>query len=137
MKLDAAEIFEVLGLETRVRIIDLLKNKGPLGVNEIAEAIGITSAAVSQHLKLLKHAGLVQSQRKGYYIPYSINETAMNDCCGMLIKVCRCGCDTTTKPVVINLTGTSLAALKQYEKELRQELKTVRNQIKAKKTKKQ
>jgi len=135
VKIDAAEIFKILGLDTRVRIIELLKTKGPLGVNEIAGAVGITPAAVSQHLKLLKHAGLVKSQRKGYWIPYSIDEAAMADCCGMLSNVCRCGCEATAEPIVIKLTDTSLGSLKKYEKRLRNELRIVRARIKEKQTK--
>ena len=52
MNVDPAEMFKVLGVETRVRIIELLKSKGPLGANNIAERIGVTPAAVSQHLKI-------------------------------------------------------------------------------------
>ncbi|NIN01029.1 MAG: metalloregulator ArsR/SmtB family transcription factor, partial [candidate division Zixibacteria bacterium] len=50
---------------SRIRIIDLLKQKGPLGVNKMSELLGITPSAVSQHLKILKHAGLVRNERKG------------------------------------------------------------------------
>ena len=50
------DMFKVLGVETRIRIIDLLKTKGPLGAKKIAEVLGITPAAVSQHLKILKQA---------------------------------------------------------------------------------
>lgn len=80
MGLDPSEIFKVLGVETRVRIIELLKSKGPLGANNIAETLGITPSAVSQHLKILRQAGLVRSERKGYWIPYSINVEALEDC---------------------------------------------------------
>ena len=40
MKLVPAEMFKVLSVETRVRIIDLLKSKGPLGAKNIAELVG-------------------------------------------------------------------------------------------------
>ena len=73
LRLNSSEIFKALSVESRIRIIELLKSKGSLGVKNIAEVIGITPAAVSQHLKVLKHAGLVRSTRKGYWIPYSID----------------------------------------------------------------
>jgi len=63
MKLDPSEMFKVLGVDTRVRIIELLKSKGPLGAKNIAELVGITPAAVSQHLKILRQSGLVRSER--------------------------------------------------------------------------
>ena len=61
-----------LAVETRVKIIDLLKSEGPLGAKKISELIGVTPAAVSQHLKILKQAGFVHSERNGYWIPYAI-----------------------------------------------------------------
>ena len=54
MNLEPSEMFKVLSVDTRVRIIELLKFKCPLGANNIAELIGVTSAAVSQHLKILR-----------------------------------------------------------------------------------
>ena len=37
-----AELFKILSVGSRIKIIDLLKNKGPLGVKELSEALGIT-----------------------------------------------------------------------------------------------
>src|SRR4030065_1245817 len=91
MKLEASEIFKVLAVETRVKIIELLKSKGPFGSKNIAEMGGITPAAVSQHLKLLRQAGLVRNERKGYWIPYSIDEEALHNCQQILNEVCTCG----------------------------------------------
>ncbi|MBW2668912.1 MAG: winged helix-turn-helix transcriptional regulator [Deltaproteobacteria bacterium] len=54
MKIEPFEIFKVLSVDTRVKIIELLKAQGPLGAKDISAAIGITTAAVSQHLKILK-----------------------------------------------------------------------------------
>ena len=80
MEISPAEKFNILGVETRVKIIELLKKRGALGAKGIAEEFDITPAAVSQHLKILKQAGLVSCERKGYHIPYSINEEALEDC---------------------------------------------------------
>lgn len=69
-----AEDFKALGDPTRLKIIDLLSSqKGYLCVCAIAKKIGITQPAISQHLKILKNAGLVKSTRKGYYVHYTIN----------------------------------------------------------------
>src|SRR3972149_4329353 len=95
MKLEPSEMFKVLAVETRVKIIDLLKSKGPLGSKSIAGQLGITPAAVSQHLKILRQAGLVRNERKGYWIPYSIDEEALENCAYILSEVCTCGCGGT------------------------------------------
>lgn len=131
MIIEPAEIFKVLSVETRVRIIELLKANGALGVKEISNRLGITLPAVSQHLKILKQAGLVRSERQGYWIPYSINEEAMEGCREILNAVCTCGCQGTGRFKEKELSKASLAALKQYEEELQKELSVVRERVSA------
>ena len=130
MKLVPSEMFKVLAVETRVRIIDLLKSRGPLGVKNIAELVGVTPAAVSQHLKILKQSGLVRSERKGYWIPYSIDEEALENCRQILNEVCTCGCRGTGKFKEKEQRGASLESLMKYKKELQNELRTVQERIK-------
>src|SRR4030042_4893666 len=129
MKLEASEIFKVLAVETRVKIIDLLKSKGPLCAKNISEQLGITPAAVSQHLKILKQAGLVRNERKGYWIPYSIDEEALHNCQEILNEVCTCGCSGTGRFREKEMNNSSLEALKKYETELRNELRIVRERV--------
>ena len=129
MRLEPSEMFKVLGVETRVKIIELLKAKGPVGVKDMAGVLGITPAAVSQHLKILRQAGLVRSERKGYWIPYSIDEEALEHCGQLLNQVCTCGCGGTGDFRKLELNESGLESLKDYEKELRNELKTVRERI--------
>src|SRR3989339_1895861 len=130
MIIEPAEIFKVLSVETRVKIIELLKANGALGVKEISERLDITPPAVSQHLKILKQAGLVRSERQGYWIPYSINEEAMEGCREILNEVCTCGCRGTGKFKEKELRGASLESLMKYKKELQNELRTVQERIK-------
>lgn len=129
MKLDPCEIFKVLGVDTRVRIIELLKYRGPLGVKNISEVFGITPAAVSQHLKVLRQAGLVRNERKGYWIPYSIDEDALENCRCILNEVCTCGCEVRGRFKEQELNRASLPSLVKYEKELERELLNVRERI--------
>ena len=129
MKLDPSEMFKVLGVETRIRIIELLKSKGPLGAKNIAEVFGITPAAVSQHLKVLRQAGLVRNERKGYWIPYSIDEEALENCRCILNEVCTCGCKGTGKFKEQELKNASLVSIMKYERKLERELQNVRERI--------
>ncbi len=130
MKLDPTEMFKALAVETRVKIIDLLKSKGPMGAKKISELLGVTPAAVSQHLKILKQAGFVRSERNGYWIPYSLDEEALNDCREVLTEICTCGCRGTGKFREKELSVSSLDSLKEYQREIENELKTVRARIK-------
>ena len=129
MKTEPSKLFKVLSVETRVKIIELLKSQGPLGPKDIASTIGITTAAVSQHLKILKQAGLVRSERKGYWIPYTIDEKAMDNCREILSDVCTCGCRGTGKFREIEPEKADLKSLIEYEKELENELNTVRLRV--------
>jgi DNA-binding transcriptional ArsR family regulator len=127
-----AELFKVLSVESRIRIIELLKQRGPLGVNELAEILKITPSAVSQHLKVLRYAGLVRAERKGYWLPYEIDPAALGQCGQLLTQVCTCGCKGTGKvrEGALAMVDDKLALLTQYERELRKELEAVQAQIK-------
>ncbi len=127
-----AELFKVLGVESRIRIIKLLKEKGPLGANEMSEVLRITPSAVSQHLRILKHAGLVRNERKGYWIPYEIDPVALEKCGEFLSTVCTCGCKGTGRfrEVELSEAEDKVALLRKYERELREELQNVRTRIK-------
>jgi DNA-binding transcriptional ArsR family regulator len=129
MKLDPCDIFKVLSVDTRVKIIELLKGEGPIGAKKIAEELGITPSAVSQHLKMLRHAGLVRSERRGYWIPYSIDEEALENCCGMLIKVCTCSCHNHHGHKDNEPDKEALHSLLRYKKKLEEELEFVRRRI--------
>ena len=130
MSLESIEMFKALSVETRVKIIDLLKSQGPLGAKKIAEHIGVTQAAVAQHLKILRQAGFVRSERNGYWIPYSIDEGALHECRDVLMEICSCGCEGTGKFKEKDWKASGLNSLKKYEKEIENELRTVRNRIK-------
>jgi ArsR family transcriptional regulator len=130
VKLEPIEMFKALAVETRVKIIDLLKSEGPLGAKKISELLGVTPAAASQHLKILKQAGFVRSERNGYWIPYSIDEKALNNCKEVLTEICTCGCQGTGKFRDNELSDSSLESLKKYKQEIETELNTVRVRIK-------
>ena len=88
---EAADLFKLLSVDKRIEIIELLK-KEPLSVNAIAEALGISQSAVSQHLRVLKGSGLVKNERQGYWIYYSLNKDTLEKCRQRLNRICTCGC---------------------------------------------
>ncbi|HLE40336.1 MAG TPA: metalloregulator ArsR/SmtB family transcription factor [Nitrospirota bacterium] len=88
---EAAELFKLLSVDKRIEIVELLKNE-PLSVNALAEALKITQSAVSQHLRVLKSAGLVIDERRGYWIFYSLNRDTLEKCRQRLNRICTCGC---------------------------------------------
>jgi DNA-binding transcriptional ArsR family regulator len=130
MNLEPSEMFKALAVETRVKIIELLKSEGPMGAKKIAEQVGVTPAAVSQHLKILRQAGFVRSERNGYWIPYSIDEEALENCGEVLTEICTCGCEGTGNFKEKQLEDSSLESLTKYEREIENELRNVRDRIK-------
>jgi ArsR family transcriptional regulator, arsenate/arsenite/antimonite-responsive transcriptional repressor len=78
-----------LGDSTRLKILDLLKARGRsccdliardergLCACDIEKAVGLSQAAVSHHMGLLRRAGLVHAEKRGRWIYYSRNEAAI------------------------------------------------------------
>ncbi len=88
---DAAELFKIFSVDKRIEIIELLKNE-PKSVNALADVLGVTQSAVSQHLRVLKAARLVKDERQGYWIYYSLNRDTLEKCRQRLNRICTCGC---------------------------------------------
>ena len=71
-------IFKVLADEQRREILVMLKN-GRMSAGEIAEALNITPAALSYHLKQLKGADLVMEYKQKNFIYYEINASVFDE----------------------------------------------------------
>jgi len=67
-----AEIFQALSVESRVQIVLLLKERS-LCVNALAHHLQITTAAVSQHLRILRQANVVIADKQGNFVHYRLN----------------------------------------------------------------
>lgn len=70
--------FKALADPTRRRILELLR-AGDLTAGELAEHFDMTKPSISHHLSTLKAAGLVDAERDGQSIVYSLNTTVMQD----------------------------------------------------------
>lgn len=68
-----AETMQALATPSRVRLLYALRN-GERSVGELAEASGITAAAASQQLRILRHLRLVVSRREGQSIRYRLHD---------------------------------------------------------------
>ncbi len=65
---------------TRRRILDLLAERGPLNVTELAgEFPNLVASGISKHLMGLRSAGLVQASREGRQHKYSLEAAAIKD----------------------------------------------------------
>jgi ArsR family transcriptional regulator, arsenate/arsenite/antimonite-responsive transcriptional repressor len=88
--LRAAELFRALGNPARLRILREIAERKTCVTGELVDVLPLAQSTVSQHLKVLKDAGLVRGEVEGD-LCYCIDETAME----WLSRFCGglCGCD--------------------------------------------
>ena len=70
---------------TRREILRMLRG-GDLAAGEIAARFDMTAPTVSHHLSVLKDAGLVQAERNGRSVVYSIDTTVVQDFLGEMMR---------------------------------------------------
>lgn len=83
----AAEMLRTLAHPARLRIVDLLNTAGELPVCDISEYFGLAQSATSQHLNHMRRVGLVNAERRGKAVWYSI---ADNRPIALLNCICKC-----------------------------------------------
>lgn len=66
-------LFKALADENRFKIINLLLSQ-PYCVGALANQLGISEAAVSQQLQILRKAGLVKGEKRGYWTHYIVDK---------------------------------------------------------------
>lgn len=68
---DISAILKALSHPARIEIIDRLKRNG-CNVSEVQKNLGLPQSTISQHLKILKNAGIIKSKRKGTKVCYEV-----------------------------------------------------------------
>ncbi len=69
----------ILAHPVRLQLLDMLvRNEGRVCVCDLEDAVSVKQPTVSHHLKLLKQAGLVDSERQGLWAYYFVNRTALD-----------------------------------------------------------
>jgi len=81
-----AEVAKALAHAHRLEIIEQLA-QGERGVEALAERVGLSVANASQHLRLMRAAGLLTSRREGKSILYGLSDPAVLDALAALQKV--------------------------------------------------
>ncbi len=81
-----AEVCKVLTDPKRLMLIDALRD-GERSVSELAAAIGVALPNASQHLAVLRNAGLVDGQRIATTVVYRLSEPAIVDACDVIQRI--------------------------------------------------
>ena len=77
------DVWKALADSTRRKILELLKNKS-LNAGEIAAEFNMTKPSISNHLSILKQADLVDSEKIGQNVIYSLKTSVLEDMLKML-----------------------------------------------------
>lgn len=87
---DFAEIFKALAHPIRLKIVCGLVKKEECNVSTMVEKLGIAQPLVSQHLNILKNAGVITGYKKGTQICYKVtNEIAKKIITTLEIDLCK------------------------------------------------
>lgn len=67
-----AEMLQAIAEPNRIRIIEALRT-GQMNVTQLATELNVEIVNVSHHLGVLRHAGLVEAQKDGRFVVYSLH----------------------------------------------------------------
>lgn len=78
-------MFKALNDPTRRAMLEALKKKD-LTAGEIADLFDISKPSISYHLDILKQAGIVEAEKQGQFILYSLNTTVVDELLNWLLQ---------------------------------------------------
>ncbi len=82
-----AVMFKALGDPVRLRLVSLIASHagGEACVCDISDSIDLTQPTISHHLKVLRAAGVVESERRGTWVYYSVIPSSLQLLSSMLL----------------------------------------------------
>ncbi len=75
----SAEILRALTHPLRLEILNFIDNNTSVNVKRIYKELGLKQSITSQHLQILRHAGLVITKRDGKFINYALDYSKIGD----------------------------------------------------------
>ena len=82
------ELFRALGHPARIRIVRLLAQRESCVCGELVDELPLAQATVSQHLKVLKDAGIIIGQVEGPSVCYCLAPGAFDELRGVVGDLC-------------------------------------------------
>jgi len=70
---ESSEILRALAHPLRLKILEFIDNNKMINVNKIYNTLKLEQSITSQHLRILRMAGIVTTEREGKFIHYSID----------------------------------------------------------------
>ncbi len=82
-----AQLCKTLANPKRLEILDILKRDAEITVNALAEQLEIPKANTSQHLAVLRQAGVVNTRRDGINVFYSLRSPRISEACALTRQI--------------------------------------------------
>jgi ArsR family transcriptional regulator, cadmium/lead-responsive transcriptional repressor len=84
---EADRLWAALGDPMRIRLLDLLLERGEATASTLAGALPITRQGVSKHLGVLERDGLVTAHRSGREVRYAVREERLGQARTTLVRI--------------------------------------------------
>ena len=82
-----AELCKTLANPKRLEILEILKEHPEISVNELADLLEIPKANTSQHLAVLRQAGIVATRKDGINVYYSLRSPKISEACALTRQI--------------------------------------------------
>lgn len=86
-------LLKAMSDETRYKLVGLLVSNDYC-VGALAQRLEISESAVSQHLKILREAGIVRGEKRGYYTHYHVDRDLLKEAAADLSKIADTASDS-------------------------------------------
>jgi ArsR family transcriptional regulator, arsenate/arsenite/antimonite-responsive transcriptional repressor len=84
------DVFQALSDPTRREILRLLRARD-MSAGELADQFPLAKSTLSGHFTVLRHAGLIVSEKRGTTIRYSLSVSAVEEALGMVMNTLQVG----------------------------------------------
>jgi len=81
-----ADICKAFASPLRLQILDLI-SKGECGATELQKKLKVSKANLSQHISILKSAGIISTRRDGKHLYYTLTIPEVKEACQLIRKV--------------------------------------------------
>lgn len=82
-----AELCKTLSNPKRLEILDILRVRDEISVNDLAELLEIPKANTSQHLAVLRQARVVNTRKDGINVYYSLRSDKISEACAITRQI--------------------------------------------------
>jgi DNA-binding transcriptional ArsR family regulator len=80
----STEVLRALAHPLRMKILEFIDRNEMINVNRIYSSLQLEQSITSQHLRILRHAGLVETERRGKFIHYRLRYNKLKNTIGAI-----------------------------------------------------